>query len=113
VAQERKQDRMRDEDKTREQLIGELVELRRRVAELESNSQRLEELLWGIRIGDILVEMGYLTMAELRKALEKQKEADARLGRSLVETGVITEEQLRTALREQIKRFQRHFEDNG
>jgi len=102
---------MRDEDKTKEQLIAELVELRRRVAELETNLERLEELLWGVRIGEILIEMGYLTMSELREALEKQREADARLGKSLVEAGIITEEQLRTALREQIKRFQRHFED--
>jgi hypothetical protein len=102
---------MRDEDKTKEQLITELVELRHRNAELEAKSQRLEDF-WGVRIGEILIEMGYLTTPELKKAIEKQKEADARLGRFLVESGVITEEQLRAALREQIKRF-RHSLSGG
>lgn len=36
---------MTDEDRTREQLIGELTELRRRVSDLEAERQRMEEAL--------------------------------------------------------------------
>lgn len=107
---------MKDEDKTREQLIDELVELRRRVAELEASEAERKRLRKGqaVKIGEILMEMGCLTRLQLERSLEKQKEAEMlthmlehrhkRLGEILVETGIITEEQLNRALAEQTAR---------
>jgi mevalonate kinase len=107
---------MMDEDKTKEQLIAELVELRKRVAELEmAEAERagLKEKS-SMRIGEILMEMGYLTKLQLERTLRKQ-EAEAlshmlnskqkRLGEILVDSGIITVEQLQTGLAEQKRRL--------
>ena len=62
-----------------------------------------------MQIGEILVEMGYLTTSQLRSALHAQALGHEHklLGRILVEAGIITEEQLRAALAEQLERFSR------
>jgi PAS domain S-box-containing protein len=97
---------MKDEDKTKEQLIDEIVELRREAA--ESTRMRFAAGQ-GLKIGDILIDMGLLTRSQLEESLEKQK-ADSvdhtpnhrPLGEILTESGVITAEQLYTALVEQL-----------
>ena len=77
---------MRDEDRTKEQLIDELVELRRRNAELEDRTGQLigesaelrrriaesEEREQPLRTGEILVKMGYVTRQQLEETLKKQ-----------------------------------------
>lgn len=107
---------MKDEDKPREQLIDELVELRRRIAELEASEAERKRLQEGqaVKVGEILMEMGCLTRLQLQRSLEKQKEVEMlthmlerkhkRLGEILVEFGIITEEQLHSALAEQVTR---------
>ena len=108
---------MRDEDRTKEQLMAELIKLRRRNAELEDRTGQLmgelgelrrliaelEEREQPLRTGEILVKMGYVTRQQLEEALIKQEEL-SRLGHRqkllsiMVESGTITEEQLRTVL---------------
>lgn len=46
------------------------------------------------RIGDLLIERGYITRDQLDEALQKQPDVGKRLGAILVESGAITEEQL-------------------
>lgn len=108
---------MRDEDKTKEQLVEELAELRRQIAEfreVEATRKQVEKER-GTKIGEILIEMGYLTELQLERFLKKQKESemlsqmiDRRhklLGEIILEAGIITEEELRRALSEQITRL--------
>ena|GEM_PF-2331711 len=99
---------MRDEDKTREQLTDELIELRRETADLRRMRLAAGE---GLKIGDILIDMGLLTRPQLEEFLEQQRVGNSnhapgyeykRLGELLVESGVITAEQLYTALVEQL-----------
>lgn len=103
---------MRDEDRTKEQLIYELVELRKRVAELEELENQRKRLEEGraLKIGEILMEMGCLTRLQLVRYLKSQKEdmdsyryehRQKRLGEILIDAGVITEEQLHDALAKQ------------
>jgi hypothetical protein len=107
---------MRDEDKTKEQLIDELVKLRRRVAELEASErkQKTEKGGSGVKIGEILMEMGYLTRLQLERSLRKQEakvishmlnSKHQRLGEIMLESGIITEEQLTNGLAEQGRRL--------
>ena len=110
---------MKDRNKTKEQLIDELVELRRRVAEFEASEAERRRLgqKQGVKIGEILMEMGYLTKLQLNTSLRKQKEAEMlvymlehkhkRLGEIMVESGIITKEQLHSALEEQQARIDR------
>lgn len=96
---------MKDEGKTKEQLITELVELRRRVAEFEAERKRVEERRLP-KIGEILMEMGYVTELQLEICLQRQREIEGRLlGEIMVESGIITSEQLLRGLAEQLKRL--------
>ena len=106
---------MKDEDKTKGQLIAELVESRRRIValeELESQRKRLEEGR-ALKIGEILMEMSCLTRLQLVRYLKKQKEEmdsyryehrQKRLGEILLEASIVTEEELHSALSEQQRR---------
>ena len=52
-----------------------------------------------LKIGDVLIEQGYLTQEALEKALESQKQSDGkRLGEVLIEQGYITENQMLQAM---------------
>jgi len=99
---------MRDEDKTKEQLIEELTELRRRVADFEASEM---DFMRGVRIGEILVEARCITISQLHRALQRQKEEDMlkdkRLGEILLESGLITKEERDIALAEQQRRVGR------
>ncbi len=53
------------------------------------------------RIGEILLERGWITHEQLFRALEKQQHARGRLGTALVEIDALSEEQLQQALSEQ------------
>jgi CRP-like cAMP-binding protein len=70
-----------------------------------------------LKIGEILLEMGFLTSSQLERCLQKQKEVhilkrEHRLmGEIMVESGIITEEQLRNALAEQRLRLRNSSED--
>ena len=67
------------------------------------------------RIGEILMEMGYLTKIQLERSLQRQEEIhkikhrQKLLGEVMVESGIITDDQLRGALAEQQMRL-RHNE---
>lgn len=111
---------MRHEDKTKEQLISELVELRKRIAELEESEAQHKRLEEGraLKIGEILMEMGCLTKLQLVGYLKRQREDMLnyrnehrwkRLGEILIEAGVITEEQLHDALSKQQTRLRHRF----
>jgi hypothetical protein len=101
---------MKDEGKTKEQLITELVELRRRVAEFEAERKRVEERR-PPKIGEILMEMGYVTKLQLEICLQRQREIEGRLlGEIMVESGIITSEQLLRGLAEQLKRLRHRRE---
>jgi type IV pilus assembly protein PilB len=54
------------------------------------------------KLGDILVEKGFITQAQLQQALEKQPLTGQRLGDQLIESGVITEEQLIDAISDRL-----------
>lgn len=104
---------MRDEDKTKEQLIDELMEMRRQIDASESEWKRLEEKR-GMKIGEILIEMSYLTGPQLERYLQKQnaetlshmyERKRRRIGEILIESNIITEEELYSGLAEQQKRF--------
>lgn len=99
---------MRDEDKTKEQLIAELVGSRREIADFETSEV---DYMRGARIGEILIEMGYLTFSQLHRTLKKQKESDIlrhkRLGEIMIEQSLITIEERDTALVEQQRRLRR------
>jgi len=51
-----------------------------------------------MRIGDILVHMGFVTDSELGEAFRKQKETGFRLGEQLIALGLVTEENMLEAL---------------
>ncbi len=55
-----------------------------------------------IRLGDLLVEHGVITEAQLEAALATQKKTGKKLGRVLIEQGALTEEQLARFLSEQL-----------
>jgi hypothetical protein len=53
------------------------------------------------RLGDIIVERGLITAAQLDQALERQRESGAKLGEVLVELGFITRVALAGVITEQ------------
>ncbi|MEA4911990.1 MAG: ATPase, T2SS/T4P/T4SS family [Oscillospiraceae bacterium] len=56
-----------------------------------------------IRIGEVLIEAGQLTEAQLQQALEAQKQAgDKRVGQILIEKGFVTEAQVLSALSQKL-----------
>lgn len=113
---------MKDADKTKEQLIEELAKLRQQIVEFEAMvaEQKRVEQKQGVKIGEILMEMGCLTRLQLARYLEKQKSEmlsymrDHRqkpLGEILLEAKIITEEQLHKALTEQQMRLRNRVND--
>jgi type IV pilus assembly protein PilB len=54
------------------------------------------------KIGDILVEKGLVTTAQLAEALKEQEKSGNKIGQILVEKGLITEEQLIDAVSERL-----------
>jgi type IV pilus assembly protein PilB len=54
------------------------------------------------RLGEILIEKGFLQKEQLEKALEVQKQSNNRLGQTLIFLGLITEEQLADCLAQQL-----------
>ncbi len=55
------------------------------------------------KIGDILIEKGLISEAELKSALDEQKKTGHKVGQILVERGLITEDQLLETLSERLK----------
>ena len=56
-----------------------------------------------IRLGEVLVEYGYITEAQVEQALAYQKQhKDKRLGEALIEMGYITEAQMLSALAQKL-----------
>ncbi|MEP0827296.1 MAG: Flp pilus assembly complex ATPase component TadA [bacterium] len=55
------------------------------------------------RIGDILLEKGLITSAQLTEALKEQEKTGRKIGQLLVEKGIITEEQLIEAVSERLQ----------
>ncbi len=56
-----------------------------------------------VRIGDLLIERGYITQKQLLDALSKQKQLNLRLGETLIECGYVTEEDIAQTLSDQYK----------
>jgi type IV pilus assembly protein PilB len=54
------------------------------------------------RIGDVLVEKGYITTAQLEEAIRKQQATGKRLGDLLIRNGLITEDQLLDAISDRL-----------
>jgi len=106
---------LRDKYKTKKQLLSELEELRQQVTALKTERAELRRLAprRTVRVGEILIELGFLTKEQLEGALQKQKEADMRgeshvpVGSILAASGVISREQLQVALTEQRNRLRR------
>ena len=46
-----------------------------------------------IRVGDLLVQRGYITEEQLTDALEEQQKTKGKLGQVLIDMGFVTEEQ--------------------
>lgn len=82
----------------------------------ESLMQGLHPEKQPTKLGEILIEMGYMTQWQLDRCLQRQKEIHIfdykhkLLGEIIVEAGFITDEQLRQALSEQKMRFHSHSE---
>ena len=55
------------------------------------------------RLGDILIDAGYITKDQLIEALDKQKVEKKLLGVVLIELGFVTEEQISDAIQEQLE----------
>jgi murein DD-endopeptidase MepM/ murein hydrolase activator NlpD len=64
---------------------------------LTKSSRRREK----IRIGDVLIQQGLISQAQLTAALAEQKHSGAQLGEILVQQGWVNQAQLRQALSEQ------------
>ena len=91
---------MRDEDKAKEELIAELVQLRRQNTELRDRVAELERS--GVKIGQVLLDIGCITPSQLQMGLQAQKEevhSHKRLGEIMVEGGFITKEERDSALK--------------
>ncbi|PTS82077.1 MSHA biogenesis protein MshE [Pseudomonas sp. HMWF032] len=56
-----------------------------------------------VRLGDLLIQAGLLSDAQLQLALQDQKRTGAKLGRTVVDMGFVDEVRLLTALSEQMK----------
>ena len=54
------------------------------------------------RLGQLLVEQGLITEAQLDEALAQQKQSGRKLGRVLVDSGIVTEERIATAIARQL-----------
>jgi len=54
------------------------------------------------KLGDLLIEKGYITPEQLQAALKEQLSTGKRLGSTLVEKGLITDEQLTTTVSERL-----------
>lgn len=111
---------MRDEDKTKEQLIYELVGLRQQAAQLEKAKvleadQKRVGRQRGLRIGEILVNMGYVTSSQLDRYIQKQKESEMhrhkQLGEIMVESGVISKEDMHSAL--EVQGFRKKYHSSA
>lgn len=55
-----------------------------------------------MRLGDVLVNSGVITIDDLEKGLEKQKGTGRKLGEVLVDEGIVTEENIARALSDQL-----------
>jgi murein DD-endopeptidase MepM/ murein hydrolase activator NlpD len=64
---------------------------------LTKSSRRREK----IRIGDVLIQQGLISQAQLTAALAEQKHSGAQLGEILIQQGWVNQAQLRQALSEQ------------
>ncbi|MEO4048496.1 GspE/PulE family protein [Pseudomonas sp. CAU 1711] len=56
-----------------------------------------------IRLGDLLIQAGLLSDAQLQLALQEQKRTGSKLGRTVIDLGFVNEVRLLTALSEQLK----------
>lgn len=56
-----------------------------------------------VRLGDLLIQQGLLTDAQLRFALEEQRRSGRKLGRIVVDSGFVTEEAIPKALARQLQ----------
>ncbi len=56
-----------------------------------------------IRLGDLLIEHGLLTLEQLKLSLEEQKRTGRKLGRVFVESGYVTEDGISQALARQLR----------
>lgn len=54
------------------------------------------------RLGELLLQEGVISHAQLDEALNQQKQSGRKLGRVLVDTGVVTEERIATAIANQL-----------
>ena len=55
-----------------------------------------------VRLGDVLMDEGIITLDQLNQALTRQQETRHKLGETLVELGIATERQIATALSRQL-----------
>ena len=55
-----------------------------------------------VRLGDVLVQNGVITEADLQRGLERQKGSGRKLGETLVDEGITTEENIARALSNQL-----------
>jgi type IV pilus assembly protein PilB len=94
--------RVRKKIATPQTMLDTLIELGYVDREQVKESLRSSQI--NIRLGDLLVELGYLTDSDLRQALGLQKESDGkkRLGEILVEGGFIEERRLLETLSYQL-----------
>ena len=56
-----------------------------------------------VRLGDLLVQTGLISEAQLQLALQEQKRTGSKLGRTVIDLGFVAEVKLLTALSEQLK----------
>jgi MSHA biogenesis protein MshE len=56
-----------------------------------------------VRLGEILLQQGLLTEAQLQEALDAQRKSGRKLGRMFVEKGFVSEDQISTALARQLQ----------
>lgn len=94
--------RVRKKIATPQTMLQTLVDLGYTTSDKVKETLRFSKL--NIRLGDLLIELGYLTEADLRQALGMQKElgGNKRLGEILVDGGFIEERRLMETLSYQV-----------
>lgn len=65
------------------------------------NKQTNQSLFQSIKIGEILVNKGYINPLQLEEALHKQQATSQKLGEIFIEQGLLSQKELKVALNEQ------------
>jgi len=67
----------------------------------------------GLKLGEVLVKGGFITTAQLKRALQYQEKVNKKIGRILMDLGFSTEENIKWALGKQNRKLGEIFVEKG